>query len=190
MLGFLVRAEYQQGSLHPHWQGPHLVSTLMATMPIQKPGLSKQDYETPPEFIAAVKARLGINSFYIDLAADQHNRKAELWYGEEHDSLLCNWAGLPCQWPNFTWAWLNPPFANIAPWAKKCSESKIKIAFLVPAGVGANWFRDHVDGKALVLLLNGRLSFDGIAPYPKDCILCLYGVTPGYEVWDWRKQCI
>ena len=60
------------------------------------------------------------------------------------------------------------------------------MAFLVPAAVGSNWFRDYVDGKALVLLLNGRLSFDGAGPYPKDCILCLYGIEPGYEVWSWR----
>jgi hypothetical protein len=40
------------------------------------------------------------------------------------------------------------------------------------------------------LLLNGRLTFDGCAaPYPKDCILALYGpeIAPGYEVWNWRK---
>lgn len=158
----------------------------MAVMPVQKPGLSKQDYETPPEFIAAVKNRLGISEFRIDLAADPFNTKAPEWIGEETNSLECNWTYLA------GWAWLNPPYGNIAPWAKKCSESGIKIAFLVPAAVGSNWFRDYVDGKALVLLLNGRLSFDGIAPYPKDCILCLYGAElygeSGYEVWDWRKQ--
>jgi hypothetical protein len=63
-----------------------------------------------------------------------------------------------------------------------------RIFFLVPAGVGANWFARHVDKKALVLFLNGRLSFDGIAPYPKDCILACYGLKPGYEVWPWRDS--
>lgn len=162
----------------------------MATMPVQKPGLSKQDYETPPEFINAVKARLGVVDFEWDLAASEQNSKAlHSYFSEEDDSLLQDWNRLiTCAWPQFGWAWLNPPFGHIEPWAKKCAESGIKVAFLVPAGVGANWFRDWVDGKALVLLLNGRISFDGIAPYPKDCILALYGVTPGYEVWDWRKQ--
>ena len=152
----------------------------MAIMPVQKPGKSKQDYATPPEFIAAVKARLGITAFTIDLAADSVNTQAPDWYDEANDSLAQDW-----RWW-WHWSWLNPPFANIAPWAKKCAESKIKIAFLVPAAVGSNWFRDYVDGKALVLMLNGRLSFDGVGPYPKDCILCLYGVEPGYEVWSWR----
>lgn len=157
------------------------------TEPCQKPGLSKQDYATPPEFIDAAKQRLGIRDFAFDLAADMWNTKAEGYFTKEQDSLSQNWwhaAGV-----NHGWLWLNPPYADITPWAKKCSETTgVNIAFLVPAAVGSNWFRDYVDGKAHVLLLNGRLSFDGIAPYPKDCILCLYGpFRNGYEVWDWRK---
>lgn len=153
-------------------------------MPEQKPGRSKQDYETPAEFIEAVKSRLNISRFEVDLAASGNNAKAAVYIDEETNSLEQCWI----DWTGPGWAWLNPPFGHIEPWARKCAKSGIKIAFLVPAGVGANWFRDWVDGKALVLFLNGRLSFDGIAPYPKDCILCLYGVEPGYEVWDWRKQ--
>ena len=154
------------------------------TSPLQKPGRSKQDYETPPEFIEAVKARLGIMEFCIDLAADRRNAKSAIYFSERDDSLLQDWEAFSGK----GWCFLNPPFANITPWAKKCSESGIKIAFLVPAAVGSNWFRHYVDGKARVLLLNGRISFDGIGPYPKDCILCLYGVTPGYEIWNWRKS--
>ncbi len=148
-------------------------------MPAQKPGKSKQDYATPPEFIEAVKRCLEIAAFTIDLAADETNTKAAEYYTEAQDSLTQ-------EWTFWGWAWLNPPFADISPWAKKCAESSARIAFLVPAAVGSNWFRDYVDGKARVLLLNGRISFDGVGPYPKDCILCLYGAEPGYEVWNWR----
>jgi len=161
---------------------------LMTTMPAQKPGRSRQDYATPPEFIAAVKQRLGIESFVIDLAASADNTKAPLYFDEENDSLAQDWTTYA--WDE--WCWLNPPFANIAPWAEKCKEAAIagvRIAFLVPAAVGSNWFRDYVDGWAHVLMLNGRISFDGEGPYPKDCILCLYGpMHQGYSVWDWRKQ--
>lgn len=153
-------------------------------MPAQKPGRSKQDYETPPEFIRAVENLLEIEYFYVDLAADRHNAKGAIYFTERDDSLLQDWDAFSGK----GWCWLNPPFAHIAPWAKKCSESGIKIAFLVPAAVGSNWFRDYVDGKARVLLLNGRISFDGVGPYPKDTILCLYGVEPGYEVCSWRQQ--
>lgn len=65
------------------------------------------------------------------------------------------------------------------------------MAFLVPAGVGANWYRDFIHRRALVLALNGRLAFMPDKPtwlYPKDCILCLFGptVTPDFDVWSWR----
>jgi phage N-6-adenine-methyltransferase len=165
-------------------------------MPAQKPGLSKQDYATPPEFIDAVKRRFGIREFAYDLAASKENTKAKHFFCEEQDSLKQDWpraiteSGRSHVGP--AWAWLNPPYAHIAPWAEKCAASAHirsgrRILFLVPAAVGANWFAQHVDGQALVLLLNGRISFDGKAPYPKDCILVGYGLEPGYEVWSWAK---
>jgi phage N-6-adenine-methyltransferase len=155
----------------------------MAKMPAQRPGLSRQDYATPPEFIVAVKRLLKISSFTIDLAADATNAKAFRFYTEDQNALVQDWR----QFAGPGWAWLNPPFGHIDPWAEKCAASRpTNIAFLVPASVGADWFRDHVDKKALVLALNGRLSFDGIAPYPKDTILALYGMSPGFAVWNWR----
>jgi phage N-6-adenine-methyltransferase len=155
----------------------------MSVMPVQKPGRSKQDYSTPDEFIEAVKGLLGISYFDLDLAADESNSKGYRYINEEMDSLSVEWPRLD------GWCWLNPPFANIEPWAKKCWTSGIRAAFLVPASVGANWFRDWVDGKAYVFFLSPRLSFDGKDPYPKDCILALYGTgMTGYKCWDWRKS--
>lgn len=168
-------------------------------MPAQKPGKSKQDYATPIEFLVAVKKLLGLvtQGFSIDLAADRGNRVCEEYFDEALDALSPDSPGVRGHedWSFYTgatgWGWLNPPYANIGPWAKKCVEQsdRAHIAFLVPAGVGANWFRDYVHGKARVLLLNGRLTFGGCAqPYPKDCIICLYGpdVKVGYDVWSWR----
>ena len=163
-------------------------------MPAQRPGLSKQDYATPLEFIDAVKKRFGIREFSYDLAASKENTKARHFFCEEEDSLAQDWTKLRGH------LWLNPPYAHIAPWAEKCAASchfdmrpshakqnaDRRIFFLVPAAVGANWFAQHVDGKALVVLLNGRISFDGKAPYPKDTILACYGFKPGYEVWRWK----
>jgi hypothetical protein len=63
-----------------------------------------------------------------------------------------------------------------------------KIALLVPASVGSNWYRDYVDRYAYVLFLNGRIDFIPGEPYPKDCMLVLYGYSnkPGNRVWTWR----
>jgi phage N-6-adenine-methyltransferase len=158
-------------------------------MPRQKPGESKQDYATPPEYIAAVKARFGISSFAYDLAADSENTKAKHFFCEEEDSLKQDWRKLRGD------LWLNPPYAHIAPWAVRCHHTagpldalRRRIFFLVPAGVGANWFAQFVHQKALVIFNNGRISFDGIAPYPKDTLLAVFGLKPGYECWTWRNQ--
>lgn len=156
-------------------------------MPAQKPGTSRQDFATPDLFIAAVKRKLGIEEFKVDLAASADNAKASLYYSEQDASLSQNWR----EWGVEGWCWLNPPFSRIEFWVRKCSRvsDTIHIALLVPASVGSNWFADYVDGNARVFFLKPRLSFDGKGPYPKDCILCLYGpgVVPGYEVWDWRS---
>lgn len=155
--------------------------------PPQKPGRSRQDYATPPEFIEAVKRRLGIAEFAVDLAADRDNSVANEFYTYTLDALKRDWV--------FNgWDWLNPPFARITPWTTKAFEESrrgARIAMLVPAGVGANWWRDWVHGKAFVLLLNGRITFVGeTMPYPKDCALLLYGpdIAPGYDVWTWPAK--
>jgi phage N-6-adenine-methyltransferase len=153
-------------------------------MPAQKPGSSRQDYETPAEFIAAVEARWG--KLDIDLAAREDNKKAPACITPEDDSLAMDWCALAC-----FHLWLNPPFARIGPWAKKCAELDIRLSrgtlnFLTPASVCANWFTDYVLEEARVYLLQPRPSFDGKAPFPKDVILSRYGDEPGFEVWRWK----
>ena len=160
-------------------------------MPAQKPGKSKQDYSTPKDFIDAVEKLFGPLAW--DLACGETNNKAPNFYTEEDDSLSQDWTKLEGN------LWLNPPFGKIAPWAKKCASSIScgkRILLLTPASVGSNWFRDYVYDKALtVFALNPRLSFDGKAPFPKDCILSIYsekddeygmGNTLGFKIWTWK----
>lgn len=160
-------------------------------MPLQRPATSKQDYGTPDDFLSAVKARLGIEQFDMDLAATAENTVVPDWfYDEECDSLSMPWQiGLG------GWNWLNPEYKNIGPWVAKAlmeaRENGVRTAVLVPASCGANWFRDYVHLKAHVLMLNGRLQFKGAEGlYPKDCVLLLYGpdVPIGYDVWTWKSE--
>ena len=165
-------------------------------MPRQKPGRSKQDYATPEVFLRAVKRRLRIQAFGHDFAADRRNSKADTYYSAKNSAFDYS----PAEWARTihsgAWGWLNPPFTKIAPWAERCAlcrEEGGSIAFLVPAAVGSNWFRGHVDGQARVLALNGRLAFMPDQPtwlYPKDCMLCLYSpaIKPGFEVWTWKDS--
>lgn len=159
-------------------------------MPRQKRGRSKQDYQTPEDFLTAAKGLLGIEEFDWDLAASKHNTVRRVrYYDTNDDSLSMSWS--VAQDPP-GWLWLNPPFANIRPWVEKAYESKAQIAMLVPASTGANWWRDWVHRKVYILLLNGRIKFVGQKdPYPKDCALLLYGGIrrwPGYHIWTWRDQ--
>lgn len=154
-------------------------------------GSSRQDFGTPVEFVEAVVRRFGPLAW--DLAASPENKKAPNFLHEGHDSLSVRWANLAGN----ELLWLNPPFANIAPWAQKCLYESDRslgggahILFLVPAAVGANWWARSVHEKALVHFLNGRLSFDGKNPYPKDCALCEFGpdIVPGYSIWPWKLR--
>lgn len=159
------------------------------SMPIQKPGKSKQDYRTPPEFIAAVKRRLHIDNFWIDLAADKDNAVANLFYSEEDSAFDNPWGMYETAGQ---WAWCNPPYNDIQPWVYQASlEAKLgaNIAMLLPASVGSNYWKEYVEPYAYQSFLNGRLTFIGCdASYPKDCALLLYtpwGFT-GHEIWSWN----
>ena len=149
-------------------------------------GESRGDFETPSDLLCAVEGRWG--PLEMDLAATAETAKAPNFITLEQDSLL------PLTiWPRDAVCWLNPPFGHIEPWAAKCArqcerlESEGRIILLVPASVGANWYRDHVHGKARVYFLNGRIKFVGAVDwYQRDCLLAVYGEKPGYEVWSWR----
>ncbi len=145
-------------------------------------GASKQDYQTPKDFIDAVESCFGTISF--DLAANEINHKADKWFNIEQNSLLQDWSAIGGN------LWLNPPFANISPWAEKCSKYSPKsnglLLFLTPASIGSNWFADYVYNKALVIALSPRLSFDGKNSFPKDCILSVFNATPGFKCWRWK----
>ena len=179
------------------------------TMPRQKPGNSRQDYGTPENFLAAVKARLHIKAFTFDFAADDQNHKAAKYWTKKDDSL-----SRVNEWSKQTgrgWGFLNPEFSDIAPWAEACAHCVHdggSVALLTPLS-SSNWFLDFVHHRALVLALNGRLCFvddwqHTIDPspknktgacyqsaplYPKDCMLSLFSplVAPGFDVWAWKE---
>lgn len=149
--------------------------------------MTRQDYGTPPEFIRAIEKRFG--PIVCDLAARIDNAVARDFLSPEADSLTQPWAQL---YPTGT-LYLNPPFAHIEPWAKKCAEESTErtgwIVMLVPASVGSLWFHKHVAGKAH---WDGipRMQFIGAEHlYPKDLMLCAFGYgVHGNGYWDWRDD--
>ena len=156
---------------------------------------SSGDIWTPWEFIRAVEANWG--PLRVDLAASAESTKAPEYFDEGANSLTRNWERLS------GYLWLNPPYSNITPWARKCADTyqeneQIEIFLLVPASIGANWFWDHVWDYATVYSV-GRMAFDNCfdrktgervsTVYPKDLILCHYTNTTPSRVlqrWQWK----
>jgi hypothetical protein len=156
--------------------------------PVQKPGRSWQAVGTPRALLDAVELRYGRIAF--DLAADTDNRVVPLYFGPGsplgEDALARDWSLIGGDGP----LWLNPPFGNISPFAKKCAQHRHEktIAMLVPLTT-ANWARDYVFPFAFVRGLNPRVTFVGHSQaFPKDVMVCVYGpgVPPGFDCWRWR----
>jgi len=165
--------------------------TKNATSPRDK-NQTKQDYGTPDNFFKPLDSHFGFN---YDLACTSENKLCKFGLTMSDDSLRVEWHKLE------GYLFLNPPFANIGPWAKKCYEESLlgaKIILLTPASVGSNWFRDWVFKKSKIRFLNGRLTFKGmkpnpktgkVDPYPKDCQIAIYdNINFGIDIWDWRNE--
>lgn len=116
--------------------------------------------------------------------------------------------------------WLNPPYCNaepacepdcdkircqsrdthnkiaqpgIAKWMEKCrDESKLgaKIITLTLASLGANWYKDFVEGNANVWILRERLKFIGHKDvYPKDLMIAEWSNTMNsFGHWSWKTE--
>ena len=150
----------------------------------------RQDWATERALVRAVLRFLGIEAFAWDLAASAANAVADSYFTKRENALRQGWERAASGGV----AWCNPPYAHLAPWMAKAAaagRAGARLAFLVPAAVGANWWDDSVHGRARVIFLTGRPKFVGATQgYPKDCALVLYGpdVRPGYQTWRWRRD--
>jgi phage N-6-adenine-methyltransferase len=154
-------------------------------------GSSSGDYATPKEFIKACEKKFF--PLVYDLAASEKNARTAKFFTIVDDALKHDWVALAER--HGVGFWLNPPFANIGPWAEKCllSSKGAEILFLVPSSTGAKWFRNNCFKKADVYFLDGRLTFEGqTTPYPKDCVLVHFHPKQSglLEIWDWRKELV
>jgi phage N-6-adenine-methyltransferase len=188
---------------------------------------TNQDVGTDPALFAVLNQEF---RFVLDLAATAENKlcpnylgKGDGWLGKNlspeepapPDGDESKGGSLDVPWHHWTgWLWLNPPFRNIMPWARKCKEEAelgARIVMLVPAAVDSDWFEKHVYEKAEVRWLKSRPVFkyrytkDGPKDpktgkprylsgewnkdgYPKPCQVCVFekGRPPRLFPWDWR----
>jgi hypothetical protein len=165
----------------------------MGKMPVQKPGKSRQDYQTPPEFIEAVQRRFGALTW--DLAASAENTvvPGRFFSRGGIDAAKADWTDY--LGPRDL-CWLNPPFGAISHvWAPLLSHwcpriPGMRVLFFVPAAIGSEWYRAHVHGRAMTLGLGPRVTFVGeVHPYPKDLMLCAFGFgVAGFDLWRWQAK--
>jgi phage N-6-adenine-methyltransferase len=158
---------------------------------------SIQDRATPQILVDQIAKQFGVE-FILDLAASEENKKAANFISKFQNSLQSNWKARleECDVddviPNRC-AWLNPEFAQVTPWMEKCkieSAKGCKIISLTLSSLGSNWYRDHVEGRALSLILRDRVTFDGCKdPFPKELALSLWGFGfSGLGFWSWKEK--
>lgn len=135
---------------------------------MQKPLPDRTDWETPPEFFAALDAEFG---FTLDVCATAENAKCARYHDEVTDGLARNWAGEVC--------WMNPPYgAEIPKWIAKAhaeSQRGATVVCLVPARTDTRWWHDYAEQASERRFVKGRLRFVGApftAPFP--CVVLVF----------------
>jgi len=142
--------------------------------------MSSQNTPTPWNLVNAIEDYFGITILY-DLAASHENHKAVLYFIEEQNSLERDW-------PIDRWCFLNPPFANLGKWVKKCSEQAkrgCKIITLWPLSGDLNQIPTWKESQ--VNIIHGR-----VWPLVRGVMICRWDYGQGdYSVknlrWDKKK---
>ena len=100
------------------------------------------------------------------------------------------WDGLVVDWLDKKQIYINPPYDNILPWAKKSKETleaarkenkPIEIHLLIPVRTDTKYFHQYVYPYATIRFIKGRLKFVDLtgssdkptsAPFPN--MICVY----------------
>jgi phage N-6-adenine-methyltransferase len=141
---------------------------------MQHPVAVRMDWETPPEFFAALDAEF---HFTLDVCATTENAKCERYISEDVDALSVDWSNEVC--------WMNPPYgAEIPKWmAKAWNESRHStVVCLVPARTDTRWWHQYAE-RGERRFVQGRIRFVGArynAPFP-SAIVVFRRASPGQE---------
>ena len=86
--------------------------------------------------------------FVADMAASEENALCDLFFTEEDDSLLMDWAhdiNLNTIGYENKYVWLNCPYSNPMPWVKKAAESQLNglgVVMLLNDDTSVGWFAE------------------------------------------------
>lgn len=148
----------------------------------------KQSIATPWPFISALEQRFGVPVDF-DLAATAENAKARYYWTKGDNALKSDWSRVVVDEEPAKLAFVNPPFGNLKPWAKKLVECRWLTRWtvmLAPSSYDADWFQ-LLKGKVQIDAIP-RVQFDGNTHlYPKGLALYVAGFgVNGSADWDWR----
>jgi site-specific DNA-methyltransferase (adenine-specific) len=124
------------------------------------------EWETPKWVFDEWSAREG--PFDLDPAATPANAKCPKYFTKKEHGLKRKWKGK---------VWLNPPYSEIDLWLQKArasAEQGALVVCLVPVWTDRPWWHEHVEGKAEVHFLTGRVKFvgaKGTAPFASAVII-------------------
>jgi len=132
-----------------------------------------EEWSTPQEFFDALDAEF---HFTLDAAATEANAKCEVWLDKEVDALSVPWA------EDHASIFCNPPYGKeIVRWFAKAREAQADgatVVMLAHARTDTRWWHEHVEGKAEVRFVKGRLKFlnergqrVNSAPFPSAVII-------------------
>jgi len=108
-------------------------------------------------------------------------------YGGYFDPCPANWDGevdgLEIDWPLDVLSFVNPPYSNLAAWAKKCREQAERgctVVLLIPPRTCTTYFHDYIYESAELRFIRGRVKFHDpqtgkamkTAPFPS--MLCIW----------------
>lgn len=152
------------------------------------------EWETPDELFNKLNEEF---NFTFDAACKTHNSKCST--GNNLDLSL---DALEAPWHAASGSiWLNPPYSrnNIYPFMQKAYMESLKtdhaIVCLVRDDPTARWYKNWVDGKALVVRrLKRRVIFKNAkSSYPFPCCVVIYSrklhahdQQTVYNLWDWK----
>lgn len=144
------------------------------------------DWATPPEVVAMAAQIIGRESFDLDVAAREDNKKAPHYFGPGslvEDALFAEWGHITGRIA----VWCNPPYGReLSKWVKKAAtearEGRAVVAMLIPARTDTRYFHDHIwdadKGEPRygveVHFLKGRIKFEGAkscAPFPSMIVI-------------------
>jgi phage N-6-adenine-methyltransferase len=139
---------------------------MRATAQRQLFELTRIDWETPQALFDELNEEFG---FVLDVCASHENAKCSSYFTMEVD-------GLRQPWGDYGVCWMNPPYGReISRWVAKAhheAEYGATVVGLVPARTDTAWWHDHIQGKAEVRFLRGRIRFSGGGPAPfPSCIV-------------------